>query len=90
LRFVVWALDGPPFSCLLIQIGNEREGFIPYQQYLAQIEASRRSRGHSRHRPRSYGSYEDERVYIIPPGANVIFVDEEGRELYRSVENWKH
>ncbi|KIJ56730.1 hypothetical protein M422DRAFT_40320 [Sphaerobolus stellatus SS14] len=69
-----------------IEIGNERDGFVPYQDYLAHHEARRRTRKphrrSNRHR-RHDTSEDDEQVYIVPPGANVIFVDEDGREIHR-------
>jgi len=60
-----------------IEIGNERDGFVPYEQYLASRESRRRARRHHHRRT------PEEEVYVIPPGANVIFVDEDGHELHR-------
>ncbi|KAF8591447.1 hypothetical protein K439DRAFT_1611116 [Ramaria rubella] len=60
-----------------IEIGNERDGFVPYEQYLAEREARRRARRHHHRRT------PEEEVYVVPAGANVIFVDEDGRELHR-------
>ncbi|EJD01331.1 uncharacterized protein FOMMEDRAFT_21737 [Fomitiporia mediterranea MF3/22] len=51
-----------------LEVGNDEDGFMPYQEYLATAHLRRT---------------EEHTYYIIPGSTPVIFNDENGRELYR-------